>query len=272
MALPEAISRSPLAGRKQPYSWAWIASIALHGGLFAAIVAVSVFGDSRPPTPMQKPVLVRLGTPRPKEWLPRKPTAPPVPPAAKEAPVATPGEKVAPAPPSPTPTPPKPEAKPDAKKAAATPAAAPATQAAAPRDAKQDSKAKLDDIMKRFQTGAVAGPAEDLPGQLDGHADGDAEHAEGEAYYALLIKRVEDQYKVPATISERERMYLNATVRIFIERNGRISRSEIVKGSGNGVYDGAVEAAIQRASPVPPPPDHLVRTLARDGVDLNFKL
>jgi TonB family protein len=269
--MPEAIARSPLAGRKQPYRWAWLASLGLHGGLVVALVVVSVFGDSRPEPPMQKPMLVRLGKPRPKEWLPRKPTAPPVPPAAKEAPVATPGEKVAPAPPSPTPAPPKPEAKPDAQKAAPTPASAPATQAAAPRDAKQDPKAKLDDIMKRFQTGAIAGPAEDLPGQLDGHAEGDSDRAEGEAYYALLEKRVKDQYKLPATISERERMYLNATVRIFIEPNGRIARFEIVQGSGNGVFDGALESAVQRASPVPPPPQHLVRLLQREGVDLNFK-
>lgn len=271
MALPEAVARSPLSGRKQPYGWAWLVSIGLHAGLFAAVIAVSVLADSSPPAPMQKPMLVRLGKPRPKEWLPRKPTAPPVPPAAKDAPVPTPGEKVAPAPPSPTPAPPKPEAKPDAAKAVPTQATAPATQAAAPRDAKQDSKAKLDDIMKRFQTGAIAGPAEDLPGQLDGHPEGDSDRAEGEAYYALLEKRVKDQYKLPATISERERMYLNATVRIFIEANGRIARSEIVQGSGNGVFDAALESAVQRASPVPPPPPHLVRLLQRDGVDLNFK-
>lgn len=271
MALPEAVARSPFAGRKQPYGWAWIASIGIHAGLVAAMVVVSVISGSDAPAPMQKPMLVRLGTPRPKEWLPRKPTAPPVPPAAKEAPVPTPGQQVAPAPPAPTPTPPKPETAPDAAKAVPTPAAAPATQAAAPRDAKQDPKAKLDDIMKRFQTGAIAGPAEDLPGQLDGHAEGDSDRAEGEAYYALLEKRVKDQWKLPATISDRERMFLNATVRIYIESNGRIARSEIVTGSGNGVFDSALESAVQRASPVPPPPEHLVRLLQREGVDLNFK-
>jgi colicin import membrane protein len=272
VAVPEAMARNPLATRKQPYGWAWLASIALHGGLVLAMVAVSVFSDSKPAPPMQKPMLVRLGKPRPKEWLPRKPTAPPVPPAVKEAPVATPGEKVAPAPPSPAPAPPpKPEAKAAPSKPTPTPATAPAKQAAAPRDAKQDSKAKLDDIMKRFQTGAVAGPAEELPGQLDGHAEGDSDRAEGEAYYALLEKRVKDQYKLPATISERERMFLTATVRIFIETNGRIARFEIVQGSGNGVFDSALESAVQRASPVPPPPEHLVRLLAREGVDLNFR-
>ncbi len=288
MSLPEAIARSPLAGRKQPYGWAWMASIGLHGALVLAMIGVSIFGDTGPAEPMQKPMLVRLGKPRPKEWLPRKPTAPAVPPAPKEAPVPTPGQKTpvaetAPAA-TPTPTPPKPDARtiptPSPTPAATKPTPAPpgpasakpaASQAAAPRDAKQDTKAKLDDIMKRFQTGAIAGPAEDLPGQLDGHAEGDSDHAQGEAYYALLERRVKDQYKLPSTISERERMFLNATVRIFIEPAGRISRFEIVKGSGNGTFDSALEAAVQRASPVPPPPEHLARTLAREGIDLNFK-
>lgn len=271
-ARPPQLAGSALAGRKQPYGWAWLVSLGLHAGIVLALVAVSVLGESKEPAPTQKPMLVRLGKPRPSEWLPRKPTAPPVPPAAKTAPVAAPGEKSAPLPPQPEarPTPPKPEPKPEAKPAP-TPAAAPATQAAAPRDAKQDSKAKLDDIMKRFQAGAIAGPAEEFPGQLDGHAEGDSDRAEGEAYYALLEKRVKDQYKLPATISERERMYLNATVRIFIEANGRISRSQIVQGSGNATFDSALEAAVQRASPVPPPPPHLVKLLAREGVDLNFR-
>lgn len=275
MSLPETIQRSPLAGRRQPHGWAWIVSACLHGGLLLALIGASVFGGRKEPATTQKPMLVRLGTPRPKEWLPRKPTAPPVPPATKTAPVAAPGEKSAPLPPKPDakPAPPRPEPKPDAPVKPA-PAAAPTparTQAAAPAEAKQDSRAKLDDIMQRFQAGAIAGPAEDLPGQLDGHPEGDSDRAEGEAYYALLEKRVKDQYKLPATISERERMHLEATVRIFIEANGRITRFEIVKGSGNGVFDGALESAVRRASPVPPPPQHLVKLLAREGVDVNFR-
>lgn len=272
MATHEAIRQSPLAGRRQPYGWAWIVSACLHGAVVLGLVGVSILGGSDSPAPAQKPMLVRLGAPRPKEWLPRKPTAPPVPTATKTAPVPAPGAERAPLPPKPDapPAPPKPEPK-TASPKQAPPTTPAATQAAAPREAKRDSKAKLDDIMARFQAGAIAGPAEDLPGQLDGHAEGDSDRAEGEAYYALLEKRVKDQYKLPATISERERMYLNATVRIYIEANGRISRFEIVQGSGNGVFDSALESAVQRASPVPPPPQHLVKLLARDGVDLNFK-
>lgn len=232
MSRPDALARSPLVKRRPPYPWAWAVSLALHGGILLALVLVSIVAERSEPPLLQKPMLVRLGTPRPDHLLPRKPTAPPVPPAAREAPVATPGEKRAPESPSPTPspTPPKSEAK---QPAVATPASSsqpPAQQAAAPRDAKQDSKAKLDEIMRRFAAGAIAGPLEDLPGSPDGHPDGDADRAEGEAYYALLERRIKDQYQLPATLSERDRLHLRAKARIFIEANGRISRFESCRG------------------------------------------
>lgn len=274
-SMPEPLRNSALVGRRQPYGWAWMASIALHVLLVLGIVVASLYRPA-PPDLNQKPIaakLVRLGQPRPDNLLPRKPTAPPVPPVAKEAPVVTPGEKVAPLPPSPTPAPPKPESKPEPSKAPApTPSSTPATAAAAPRDVKADPKASLDDIMKRFQTGAVAGPAEDLPGQLDGDPEGDAEQAsEGERYYALLEKRLRDLYTLPSTITDQERLHLKATVLIHIEANGVISQSKIVQSSGNSAFDSALEGAVKRASPVPPPPKHLASSLRRSGIAVNFR-
>lgn len=274
-SLPEPLRTSALVGRRQPYGWTWMASIGLHGLVVLGIVVASLYQPA-PPDLNQKPIaakLVRLGQPRPDHLLPRKPTAPPVPPVAKDAPVVTPGEKVAPLPPSPTPSPAKPESKPEPSKAATpTPSSSPATQAAAPKDVKPDPKASLDDIMKRFQKGAIAGPAEELPGQLDGDPEGDAaEASEGERYYALLEKRLRELYTLPSTISDQERLHLKATVLIHIEPNGRISQSKIIQSSGNSAFDSALEGAVKRASPFPPPPGHLASSLRRDGIAVNFR-
>lgn len=272
-AMPEPLRKSALAGRKQPYGWAWIGSIAFHGLLVGGVVAATLLGD-RAPDLSQQPIqakLVRLGKPRPDNWLPRKPTAPPVPQTTQTAPVPTPGAQSAPLPPAPE-AKPQPETKPDPvpAKAAPTPTG-PSTAAGAPKDAKVDQKSKLDDIMKRFQKGAVAGPAEELPGQLDGDPDGDSEDgSEGERYYALLTKRFKENFLVPNTISDQERMYLKATVSVRIEANGSISSWKIVQGSGNAAFDSALEAAVKRSSPVPPPPANLASQL-RSGISLIFK-
>lgn len=257
LAMP--VEHGSLARRRQPYPWAVLISVALHLGIFGAAVVVSHL-SSRPRIELQKPIaakLVRLGKPRDERLLPRKETAPPPPPAANVAPV--------PVPPSPAPSP---------SPAAVEVPGKPTPKAAAPASAqKPDSKAKLDDIMKRFKAGLPPGPGSDSDpvGQPDGDPEGDAEEAaEGERYLALVQRRVKDNYQVPATIPEQERMYLNAVVRIFIQKNGQISRHELIRSSGNGVFDSAVQAGVARASPLPPPPEHLV-DLLREGVDLNFR-
>lgn len=265
-AAPREEERSILVPRKEKHAWAMTLSIGVHGLILVGLVAGSLFPScqgSAPPN--QKPIaakLVRLGTPRNENHLPRIPTAPPAPRTAKEAPVVTPGEKVAkpepPTPPAPTPAPtPTPTPAPSTAPSTAKPAAA---QAEAPKT--PDSKERLDDIMKRFAAGSRTGKAEDLPGQLDGDPLGDAERAaEGERYLALVEQRIKAHYVVPSAIPDAERIRLSAVVRLRVERNGRISSYEITQPSGNGLYDSALEAAVQRASPLPPPPEHLLPML-----------
>lgn len=256
------LEHGSLFRRRQPYPWALVLSVALHLGLFGVAVAVTQL-SSRPKIELQKPIaakLVRLGKPRDERLLPRKETSPPLPPAPREAPV--------PVPPTPAPSP---DPAPAPAAAPAKPAAPAAAPAAAPK--KPDTTAKLDDIMRRFKAGLPAGPGSDSDpvGQPDGDPEGDAaEAAEGERYLALVQRRVQDNYQVPATIPEQERLYLNAMVRIFIQKNGQISRHQLVRSSGNDVFDSAVQAGVARASPLPPPPEHLV-DLLRNGVDLNFR-
>jgi colicin import membrane protein/protein TonB len=108
-------------------------------------------------------------------------------------------------------------------------------------------------------------------GDPNGDPQGDSdEGTEGERYQALLQRALHDNFTPPATIPERERLYLQARVTIFIEPDGDISRYEITKPSGNPVFDDALERAI-RATRAPPPPDADRQRYRSQGVPLLFK-
>jgi outer membrane biosynthesis protein TonB len=71
-------------------------------------------------------------------------------------------------------------------------------------------------------------------------------------------------------ISERERLYLAASVLAYIGGDGSILRHDFQKKSGNDFFDQALELAIRRTKLPPPPPD-LARSLRDNGVVLNFR-
>jgi len=269
-----ALAPSGLVPRQERFRWTWAVSVCLHVAVFAGMLfgsSGSCAGEGEPPQTPIAARLVRLGTPRDERLLPRLPNQTPTPPVAKDAPVVQAGEKVAQEAPVPQPSPPKPtETTVPSPVAAAAPE--PKQQAKAPADApKNESKQKLDDIMKRFSTGTRQGPADPLPGQLDGDPMGDAEEAaEGERYLALVQKRIQSNYTVPSTIPDEERIRLRAVVTIRVEPNGMISEFKITKPSGNESFDAALESAVRRASPLPPPPDHLRASLK--ALPINFRI
>lgn len=243
--------------RRQPYGWTAMLSLALHVALVAGVVVASTVDACGPRLEVPEHViaakLVKLGTPRDPKLLPRKPQEPPPPPPApREAPV--------------------PVAAPEPAAAPAVNVAAPSPTAAAPRSEKPDPTRKLDDIMKRFSSeNAALAKAEEAIGALDGDPEGDAERAEeGERYYALVKKRIQDHFEVPSTIPDAERIHLRTSVVIHIDASGRILKPSVEKPSSNGQFDSAVLAGIQRAGSVPPPPDHM-RDTVRKGIVLDFR-
>jgi colicin import membrane protein/protein TonB len=92
-------------------------------------------------------------------------------------------------------------------------------------------------------------------GSADGDPNGDSEVGEGDPYGQLVHRAISTNYQVPSTISERERLFLKADVRVWIEPDGVVSNWKIVKPSGNAVFDDALERAIRAARLPPPPPD-----------------
>jgi TonB family protein len=113
-------------------------------------------------------------------------------------------------------------------------------------------------------------PPEELDGAEDGDPNGDSATAEGERYFGLLSSQVRRHYNVADTIPENERMYLKAQVAMRLNRTGDVIDAKLAKASGNTLFDSAVLAAVKKASPFSPPPDHLRDTLQKSGIVLEF--
>lgn len=244
----------PSAARGPDRLWpAVAASVLAHLALF------SLAGLARPRPalePGQVPIvakLVRLGEPRPRELLPRLEGAPP---PAAEAPAPSP----APAAPAP-----KAVALPQEKGPARPPAPRPAAKPGpAPRPG-QASGARLASVLSEMRSELRAG-------QRDGSPDGDAAEAgEGDQYLGLVVRQLRQGYRLPSTISDRERLYLTGTVVLHVEPDGRVSRFELVKRSGNPAFDEALERAV-RETRLPPPPAALRELYQRTGLEVVFKI
>jgi len=224
-----------------PLLWPFIAASLIAHLLFFVLVLGFLERPKPKAAPLQKPIrasLVRLGKPRDPTLLPRL-EAPPPPPASK-----------APPPPPPVPVPSK---------------ATPAPPSKAPPSKAADTSANLASAFA-----SVAKPAAPLEGELDGDPMGDSAIQEGERYFGLISSAVRRNYDVSASIPENQRSRLEAVAFIRIAANGKLLESKITQSSGNLLFDAAVESALKRAAPFPPPPDHLKDSLRKDGVHLRF--
>jgi colicin import membrane protein len=261
-----------LVRRGQRLHWAVALSAALHVVGIGGALVLTRQAASAPLLDRDREVivakLVRLGEERERHLLPRKeaPTPPPPPPPQATAPP----EPQRPAEPEPV----APKAVIPTKEAPQTPP--PETKRPErPREAERsDPGPDLDAAIRRVLGDPDTAP-DDGPryGSPDGHPDGDAaEASEGDRYLALVERALRDHYRLPNIISDRERMFLNATVVIYVAPDGRIMRREIERPSGNSHFDAALLRAVDAASPLPPPPRGWARRFERDGLGLNFRL
>ncbi len=232
-------------------------SIAAHEGVIVAGVALSSLTRAPAVNLDQKPIkasLVRLGKERDKKLLPRIEEPPPPPKEVlAKAEVPKPAETPVETAPVPVPVP-----------AVKPPPPAPSKQAGTKTGAPE--KRSLSDAFSK-----ASSKPQELEGSSDGHELGDSATQEGERYFALVTRQVQRYYDVSSTISEQERMYLKAMVRFRISRSGAIvGDPKIVKASGNPLFDSAVLAAVKKANPFAPPPDHLRSELQDRGLEAEF--
>ncbi|MBK5095684.1 MAG: cell envelope integrity protein TolA [Deltaproteobacteria bacterium] len=99
---------------------------------------------------------------------------------------------------------------------------------------------------------APSSPTAGLPGAT-GNARVPPEHL---AYFRKLDEKIRSNWNVPAlTAGERENLMVR--IRIVIEQDGRVSQVRMEKTSGNTYFDDSVRRAINKASPLPVPPEQL---------------
>jgi len=225
-----------------------VASLAVHAAL---LVGAGLLNARDPAIDLDvQPItakLVRMGEPRPKELLPRKDAEPP-PAAAAPTPAPAPAP-AAPAPKAVT----VPSAKAEPKPAASKPAAAgPARPGAA-------TGSRLSSVLSEVRQELSAGSPEGDP--LGTSAEGEVDP---------VVSALRQNYRVPATISERERRFLTATLLLHVEPDGRILRYEFEQRSGNPSFDDALERAV-RATRLPPPSPEK-REAWRHGLRVTFKI
>lgn len=232
--------------KPQPHVWlAIVGSALVHAALVGVLVVAGFLKDAHSSTRSRAKItaLLRKGKPRPKEWLPRKQPA-----AAPAAPK---------------------NVRPDPKKK--TDDADKKTRPEKTRPDKVDYSNQMSNALASLRKGE-GNPDDEVEGSLDGVEDGTSLVAEkGNAYMTEVYKAVKGQYKVPKTIPPRERMFLSATVVITIDARGHIRELEFEKSSDNDVFDSAIEGAVRRAAPFPPPPAELVDTYASEGFGIEFK-
>jgi colicin import membrane protein/protein TonB len=233
-------------------------SLALH------VLVVGAGALVRPPAIVnldQKPIvakLVRLGEKRPEQWLPRRDVPPPE--AAPAAPDAVPIP--APAPPAP------------AQRTVALPSPKLAPRPAAPRPVSAvpgkgaDALSRAMDKVRKDDKLASKERWGDPAGVPQGEA---TDGTEGDRYLGLVTQALQSSYRLPATLSEQERLHLHAIVVITIEPDGRVSSFRFETRSGNAAFDQALEHAV-RESRLPPPPPELRQRYRTIGLGVNFKV
>ena len=70
--------------------------------------------------------------------------------------------------------------------------------------------------------------------------------------------------------SMRRQFGRHAQVLLRIGKGGSLLNAELVKASGNDLFDNAVLAAVKKAQPFSPPPEDLRDGLQKTGVVLEF--
>jgi colicin import membrane protein len=200
----------------------------------------------------QKPIvakLVRLGEVKPESYLPRKEEEPPPPSAA--APVPIPGPAPAPEPVAAPKAPPKP-----------TPAVKPGG------DPNPKPSNALATALNRVRREQLQGSP--TYGDPSGDPEGDSSEASvGDRYLALVTRQLQTNYRLPSTLSDKDRMYLKAVIVLIIEPDGSISRFRFESRSGNGSFDDALERAV-RQTRLPPPPPELRERYRTVGLGVRF--
>lgn len=108
-------------------------------------------------------------------------------------------------------------------------------------------------------------------GSPDGSIYGTTSDAANAAagYYAKVSEAIHKAYQLPATIPESQRRFLSAEVALYIERDGTLSKYEILKSHPNVAFQRALERVLKTLKLPPPPPD-VAENVRTAGLGVRF--
>lgn len=93
------------------------------------------------------------------------------------------------------------------------------------------------------------------------------EQIEYDRYFDQVEMTIRSHWSIPQWLSEGE---YRAQALVLIDDKGLVIKKEVIKSSGNDIFDSRVLAAVDDSSPFPAPPDRLKDILANRGIVFNF--
>lgn len=81
-------------------------------------------------------------------------------------------------------------------------------------------------------------------------------------YATLIDQQIRSQWNLPKYLTDRD---LTAKIEIRIDARGEITSKQLLKSSGNDLFDSRVLKATENSAPYPPPPPN-VQMVIKDGI------
>ena len=125
-------------------------------------------------------------------------------------------------------------------------------------EAENKRKAALEKLKQSSYKGNVISTGGDVTG---------AAKLQRDNYISEVDRHLRSHWSLPEYLKKRN---LIAEVLLRIDERGNVTSKELVKSSGNPVYDEAVMLAVQQSSPVPPPPAKFTRLFSNEGFLIRF--
>lgn len=88
-----------------------------------------------------------------------------------------------------------------------------------------------------------------------------------ESYVSDVERHIRRYWVIPQWLANKN---LRTKVRVKFDDSGAVTSRDIVQSSGNPSFDQAVLETLEKASPVPKPPEKLQRVLAYEGILVGF--
>ncbi len=86
-------------------------------------------------------------------------------------------------------------------------------------------------------------------------------------YFTTLRAHLNQHWSIPQWLEQSD---LRAQALVVLDSDGLVVRKQILKSSGNDIFDGHVLDAIEKSSPFPQPPERLKGIMSMRGIVLNF--